>query len=335
MGTYVLSAYGLDSLTSPAPYRLTAATQDANGNAIDIHEMSGVASQGSTQQFIVVLDDHQRVTSFSPVIDTTPPVITPHVSGTVGSNGWYRSDVLVSWTVSDAESAIGSSSGCSTATVTSDTNGTTFTCAATSGGGTASSSVTIKRDTTAPSIVVTAPTGTYLLGQIVAANYACTDAGSAVASCAGPVASGANLNTATLGATAFVVNAADLAGNTATATTNYTVVYNARPLYDVTVAKKSGSAYPIKLVLCDASGNNVSSAGIIVHAVGVTQIGTNTPATLDDTGSANPDFDFRYDPSLAGYIFNLSTAGLGTGTYSLNFTAGSDPTVHSALFAVK
>jgi hypothetical protein len=36
-----------------------------------------------------------------------------------------------------------------------------------------------------------------------------------------------------------------------------------------------------------------------------------------------------------GYVFNLSTKGYGTGTYNLNFTAGTDPNTHSAGFAVK
>ena len=60
----------------------------------------------------------------------------------------------------------------------------------------------------------------------------------------------------------------------------------------------------------------------------------NTPATLDDTGNANPDFDFRYDSSLPGYVFNLSTKGYARGTYMLNFTVGLDPATHSASFAV-
>ncbi len=33
--------------------------------------------------------------------DITPPVITPTVSGTVGNNGWYVSDITISWTVVD------------------------------------------------------------------------------------------------------------------------------------------------------------------------------------------------------------------------------------------
>ena len=106
-------------------------------------------------------------------------------------------------------------------------------------------------------------------------------------------------------------------------------------LYDPGVAKKSGSAYPIKIQLSDIAGNNLSSSSIVVHAVGVTAVSSNTPGTLDDTGNANPDFDFRYDSSLSGYIFNLSTKGFATGTYTLDFIAGLDPQKHSAVFAVK
>lgn len=109
-------------------------------------------------------------------------------------------------------------------------------------------------------------------------------------------------------------------------------------LYDPLIARKSGTTYPIKLQLCDANGQNLSSPSIAVHAVSVTQASTNAPGPLDDTGNANPDFDFRYDATLdgtGGYIFNLSLRGAPTGTYNLNFRAGTDPALHSAPFAVK
>jgi len=333
VGTYVLNAYGLDSLMSPEPYRLTVET-GSDSNLSDLHELSGIASRGSSQQFVVLFGDHGTITTFA-AVDTTPPVITPSVSGTLGNNGWYTSDVSVSWSVTDAQSPIRSTSGCSPVSVTSDTAGATFTCMATSAGGTASSSVTIKRDGTAPSIVVTTPAGTYMVGQTVAANYSCSDGGSGVASCGGTVPNGTNLNTAVAGPNTVTVNATDRAGNSNVSVASYTVVFNVCSLYDSNLAKKIGSAYPIKLQLCDAAGHNLSSSSIVVHAVGVTRVSSSTAAALDDTGNANADLDFRYDAALGGYIFNLSTNGYLTGTYRLNFTAGSDPTVHSALFAVK
>jgi hypothetical protein len=116
---------------------------------------------------------------------------------------------------------------------------------------------------------------------------------------------------------------------------SHQISYQICPLYDSNVAKKSGSAYPIKLQLCDSAGNNMSSSGIVVHAVSVTRTSTNTPMELDDTGNANPDFDFRYDSTLDGYVFTLSTKGYSTGTYNLNFTAGADLNTHAAAFAVK
>ena len=107
-----------------------------------------------------------HVTSFSPfeilekVKDTTPPVIVPVISGTLGSNGWYTSNVSLTWNVSDPESAISATSGCDPASVNSDTPGITFTCTATSAGGTASKSVVVKRDATPPSAMMAVTVGT-------------------------------------------------------------------------------------------------------------------------------------------------------------------------------
>lgn len=83
------------------------------------------------------------------IADTTPPVIT--FTGTpANAHGWNNTDVTVSWSVTDSESAISSSSGCDTVVVTDETSGTTYTCTATSAGGTSSQSVTVKIDKTKP-----------------------------------------------------------------------------------------------------------------------------------------------------------------------------------------
>jgi hypothetical protein len=83
-----------------------------------------------------------------------PPSITLHVSGQEGDNGWYRSDVSVSWTVSDP-TGISTSSGCEPQTLTGDTAGTTLTCSASNKAKPALSnsvSVTIKIDRTPPKL---------------------------------------------------------------------------------------------------------------------------------------------------------------------------------------
>jgi VCBS repeat-containing protein len=124
-------------------------------------------------------------------IDTTPPVITYTVTGTPGNNGWYTSDVTVTWTVTDPESTITSTSGCDPTTIDTDTPGVPLTCTATSAGGTSSESVTIKRDATTPTISASvsparpasgwwntasgAPTVSFTCDDETSGVYSCTD----------------------------------------------------------------------------------------------------------------------------------------------------------------
>ena len=157
--------------------------------------------------------------------DTTPPVIQAAVNGTKGNNSWYTSDVNVTWNVSDSESKITNKLGCGTVSRTTDTSGVTYTCKATSSGGSSSKSVTIKRDATRPTTTVAKPTlgATYTLNQAVNASYTCTDATSHVASCTGTVINGKAINTASAGTKSFTVTAKDIAGNLTTKNVNYIV----------------------------------------------------------------------------------------------------------------
>jgi hypothetical protein len=114
--------------------------------------------------------------------------------------------------------------------------------------------------------------------------------------------------------------------------------YNVCLLYDPTRAVRAGSTVPMKLQLCNISGDDLSSSSITVHAISVTQTSTSISGPVQDSGNANPDNDFRFDSTLGGaggYILNLSTVGLTTGTYNLNFTVTGDSAVYAAPFQVK
>lgn len=75
------------------------------------------------------------------------------------------------------------------------------------------------------SIVSPAPAATFTLGQAATAAYSCTPQESAgLVECAGPVANGALLDTASLGQHAFTVNAEDSEGGTSSKTVKYTVL---------------------------------------------------------------------------------------------------------------
>ena len=157
--------------------------------------------------------------------DTTPPVITANMSGTLGANGWYTSNVSLSWTVTESRIQAIEKSGCGSVSVTTDTSGVTYTCTATSAGGTSTKSVTIKRDATNPTATITTPASgaTYALNQAITASYACNDARSGMATCTGTVANGAAISTSPSGTKTFTVTATDQAGNTTTTSVSYTV----------------------------------------------------------------------------------------------------------------
>ena len=89
----------------------------------------------------------------------TPPVVTFNIVGTKGANGWYTSDVTVSWNFSDPESGIKSwSPGCNATTLVSDTPGTGLSCSVTNLVDVSSTvSLTIRIDKTAPTVSSATP----------------------------------------------------------------------------------------------------------------------------------------------------------------------------------
>jgi PKD repeat protein len=168
--------------------------------------------------------------------DPTPPVITPTITGTQGPNSWYTSNVGLSWSVTDGESAVSSSIGCDYTWITDDQAVTKYTCTATSLGGTNSVDVYIGRDTTKPVTTVTGVTeGTiYTLGSVPLAGCHTTDNLSGVPTEATVTLSGGDAHG--LGRiTATCSGALDGAGNTADpAIVHYNVTQDTYTL-DVTV----------------------------------------------------------------------------------------------------
>jgi hypothetical protein len=121
-------------------------------------------------------------------------------------------------------------------------------------------------------------------------------------------------------------------------TQSFAVGYAGCLLFDTAKVHKQGSTIPIKLTLCSATGANLSSPAITVTAVRLLLLATNTESTVEDSGNANPNDNFRYDAGLApggGYIFNLSTKPLAVGTWQLTYTASGDRTAHTLTFQLR
>ena len=178
---------------------------------------------------------NQSHASFTVTVnDPTPPTVTPTVTGTMGANGWYTSNVSVSWATADAQSGVASSTGCDSQVVSADTTGVTFTCTATNNAGVSSDpvSVTVKRDATKPAVSFTiasiAAEATSAAGAAV--SFAPADATDATSGVNGAVSctqsSGAVFP---LGHSTVTCSATDNAGNTASADLAITVADTTPP----------------------------------------------------------------------------------------------------------
>lgn len=159
------------------------------------------------------------------LVDQSVPNIVPTVTGTMGENGWYVSDVAVSWEVTDGQSAV-ETSGCDDVLITDDTDGLEITCEATSDGGTTSASVTIDRDATPPVVEFSGNAGTYSLDDWIEISCAASDAVSGLesADCDGLSAWAWSIGVGTMELTA---SATDNAGHKATESTSFEVVATA------------------------------------------------------------------------------------------------------------
>jgi hypothetical protein len=127
------------------------------------------------------------------------PSITVVIRGTVGTNGWFRSNVIVNWVLTPfPDSAI----GCDPAiTLTADTAGTDLTCTASWGSTKKSDTETIKIDKTPPAVRGAAnrvPDANGWYNRPVTVAFSGTDATSGVTSCSsagysGPDGAGATV----------------------------------------------------------------------------------------------------------------------------------------------
>jgi hypothetical protein len=307
-----------------------------------------ITSEGQTTITFFATDNAGNIESPKQVtvmLDETPPTVSCGTADTL----WHAADVSVACAAHDTSSGLANSADTNFGLTTSVPAGTETANASTGShqvcdvAGNCANAGPIGGnmiDKKPPSISITAPaSGAYLLNQAVLASYSCMDSGSGIATCAGSVASGAKIDTSSLGSNTFTVSATDKVGNAAgPQSVNYSVGYKVCILYDPTRSVQSGSTIPLKIQLCDANNNDASTPTVVVHAVKLVQNTTSASEMIQTPGNANPDNDFRYDGTLGltgGYIFNLSTKGLGTGSYVLTFSAGTDPTAHVLVFQVR
>jgi hypothetical protein len=154
------------------------------------------------------------------IVDPSAPSISYVLSPTTpdGSNDWYKSDVTLTWTVTENESPSSlSKTGCVDQNITLDQGATSYSCSATSAGGAAGPvTVNIKHDGTAPTITGSRTPDANGVGwnnTDVTVSFDCDDATSGIAFCE------PETTISSEGADQSVTgNATDNAGNTNSAT---------------------------------------------------------------------------------------------------------------------
>jgi murein DD-endopeptidase MepM/ murein hydrolase activator NlpD len=191
-------------------------------------------------------------------------------------------------------------------------------------------SVEFSIDKTLPVVNINSPqeNTAYVLGQNVLAEFVCSDQKSGLQSCQGTVNSGEKINTQSVGEKIFKVEAFDLAGNQTSEQFSYKVQYPNTGLClgeaghvilqpinsNGSSIFKQGSTIPAKFRVCDDKGVSVSDANLVTSFSLIKTVSGTTATNINESViSTTPDPNFRYDPTIQQWIFNMNTKTLSPG----------------------
>jgi hypothetical protein len=246
----------------------------------------------------------------APPPDTTPPVLTLPANITAEATSGAGAPVTFTATAVDAIDGPAPVTCTPASGSTFPIGATTVSCSASdTHGNAASGSFTVTvRDTTPPTVSITTPAAgaVYTVGQAVTASYSCADTASGVASCAGPVPSGGNVDTASGGTFTFTVNATDQAGNPASNSVNYSVIRfdsTTTITSSLSTATVAGQAYTVAVSVTVPPGGGTPTGSVTVSD------GTGATCTIG---------------ALAGGSGSCSLASTSAGTKTITAVYGGD-----------
>ena len=249
------------------------------------------------------------------IIDPSAPVISSTLNPATpdGDNGWYRSDVSLTWTITEPQSPNSlETTGCVDQAITADQAATDYSCSATSAGGPAAEqTITVKRDATAPTVtLIGGPSGDYYFGTVPAApTCAAVDSLSGLAGSCGVSGGGT-----TVGTHEYTASATDNAGNTTTVNQPYRVLpWTAKGFYapvdmsGVWNSVKGGSTVPLKFEIF-AGSTELANTSAVTGFTAKTVACPGSTAIVDEielvtTGGTN----LRYDTTGGQFIQNWQT----------------------------
>jgi hypothetical protein len=308
------------------------AVDDTDGSGVDPStvtanqtisaETSGTVVKGSAED----MAGNVGADEVTVKLDKTAPTISGAATSSPNANGWYNGPVTVHFTCAD-QGAVQSGIATCPADVVLSTDGANQSASGTvvdKADNSASATVSgISIDSVKPAITINGLKAIYTLGE--AANLSCTatDAGSGMnGSCSISVTGGQPNGVGTFN---FTATATDNAGNTATQTGSYRIIYRfdgfLQPINDTAhqinqgvSIFKGGSTVPTKFQLKKADGTAVQANSLPQWLTPVK--GSPTIAAVDEivySDTATPGGTYRWTDSQ--YMYNWSTKGSSTGYY--------------------
>jgi hypothetical protein len=280
----------------------------------------------------------------APSDDTAPEisyVLSP--SQPDGDDGWYKSDVTLEWTVTEEESPSSlEKTGCVDQSITEDQFETSYSCSATSDGGSAGPvEVKIKRDATAPTITWGAGSpadgASYYFGDAIpTADCTADDATSGVNADGCEVTGGGTA----VGSHTLTAKATDHAGNETIETRTYTVLawtldgfYRPVDMGKVNTVK-AGSTVPLKFNVFKGDERLTSGIGASFSAKKMNCESGAVEDMIEEIATTGKT-ELRYDADGQQWVQNWATPKSGGGSCYLVKMTTADGTSITADFKLK
>jgi Glycine rich protein len=284
------------------------------------------------------LAGNQGSASSTVKVDTTRPTISAAATSQPNTAGWYNTPVTVHFNCSDALSGI-PDGACPTDQILSAEGAAVSSSAQTVSdvaGNTSEPSnvVTVQIDTTAPTLAPVVSPNSVVLGGTATVTSGAADALSGLAS-----QSCTSLDTSTAGSKSVSCTATDNAGNTATASVSYQVIYAwagfFQPIDNLPTLNsvKAGSGVPVKFSLGGDQGLSIFAAGYPKSQTVACTSGAPTD-DVEQTVSASAS-SLQYDAATGQYSYVWKTEKSWAGTCRQLIVRLIDGTEHTAGFTFK
>jgi hypothetical protein len=299
----------------------------------------GLGSQTATCSYTDAGGLSDTASATYTIVDTNDPTISHTLSPSApNGNGWYKDDVTVDFTCADSGSGVQSCLGDITLGEGADQS-VTGTAKDWAGNTATDKASGINIDKTAPTAVTfnggpAADSGYYFGSDPAVPTCAATDALSGLASC---VVTGGGTS---VGAHSYTATATDNAGNTETATLNYTVrswslkgFYSPVDMNGVWNTVKGGSTVPLKFeAFADSELTSTSAVKSFTQKVVACP---NSSAIVDEIEITSTGGTLlRYDATAGQYIQNWATPKKPGTCYTVTMTT-QDGSSLSANFLLK